>query len=81
MANQELQTLENFERDSKWFHENINKLRKEGFTEKFVAIKNSEPIASGRDVNAVISEVEKKGENPSFIFVEYVYPEGFTLIL
>ena len=29
----------------------------------------------------VIKEVEKKGENPSFIFIEFVHPEGFTLIL
>ncbi len=78
---QELQILSNFEKDSEWFHENINKLRKEGFTGKFVAIKNSKPIASGKDVEIVVSEVEKEGENPSFIFIEFVHPEGYTLIL
>ena len=79
--NQELQLLKNFEKDSKWFHENINKLRGKGFTGKFVAVKDSKPLASGKDTDMVIKNVEKKGENPSYIFIEFVHPEGFTLIL
>ncbi len=78
---QELSLLKNFERDSEWFHEHINKLRKEGFTEKFVAIKNSKPLTSGKTIDIVIKEIEEKGENPSHIFIEFVHPEGFTLIL
>ena len=81
MTNQELQVLENFERDSEWFHKNIVKLQHQGLVGKFVAIKNSKPIASATDIDTVIKEVEKKGENPSFIFIEFVHPEGFTLIL
>jgi len=81
MTNQELQVLENFEKDSEWFHKNIVKLRKDGFNEKFVAIKDSKPIASGKNADNVIKQIEKNGENPSFIFIEFVYPEGFTLIL
>jgi hypothetical protein len=78
---QELSLLKNFEKDSEWFHENINQLRKEGFTGKFVAIKNSKPFMSGENVDMIINEIEKKGGNPSYIFIEFVYPEGFTLIL
>jgi hypothetical protein len=78
---QELSLLKDFEKDSQWFHNNINKLRKEGFTGKFVAIKNSKPLASGKDIDIVIENIEKKGENPSFVFIEFVHPEGFTLIL
>ena len=81
MENQELALLKNFERDSEWFHENVDKLRKEGFTGKFVAVKDSKPIISGKDLNDVIKEIEKRGENPSFVFIEFVYPEGYTLIL
>ena len=81
MENQELTLLKNFEEDSKWFHENVNKLRKEGFTGKFVAIKNSKPIAFGINADMVVEEVSKKGENPSLIFIEYIHPERFTLIL
>lgn len=81
MEQQGLSLLKNFEKDSKWFHENINKLRKEGFTGKFVAIKNSKPLTSGENIDIVIKGIEKKGENPSYIFIEFVHPEGFTLIL
>ena len=78
---QELSLLKDFEKDSQWFHNTINKLRKEGFTGKFVAIKNSKPLASGKDIDIVIEDIEKKGEDPSFVFIEFVHPEGFTLIL
>lgn len=81
MTSQELQVLENFERDSEWFHKNISKLQKGGFVGKFVAVKNSEPIVSDKNMDAVIKEIEKRGENPSFTFIEFVHPEGFTLIL
>ena len=81
MTSQELRVLRNFEKDSEWFHKNILKLQKEGFVGKFVAIKDSKPIASSGNIDALIKEVEKKGENPSFIFIEFVHPEGFTLIL
>jgi len=78
---QELSLLKDFEKDSQWFHNHINKLREEGFTGKFVAIKNSKPLASGKDIDIVIKTIEEKGEDPSFIFIEFVHPEGFTLIL
>ncbi len=78
---QELSLLKDFERDSRWFHENINKLREKGFTGKFVAIKNSKPLTSGENFEIVIKNIEKKGKNPSFVFIEFVHPEGYTLIL
>lgn len=72
---------EEFEEDSKWFHENINFLRKKNFTGKFVAIKNGNVIASDRDINIVISFVEKQGENPAYVLIEFVYPEGTVVLL
>ncbi|MBI2043345.1 hypothetical protein HYT25_03080 [Candidatus Pacearchaeota archaeon] len=81
MTSQELQVLENFEKDSEWFHKNIVRLQKEGFVGKFVAIKDSKPIVSDKNIDTVIKEIEKRGENPSYIFIEFVHPEGFTLIL
>lgn len=81
MEQQELSLLKNFERDSQWFHENINKLRKEGFVGKFVAIKNAKPLTSGENVDSVIKEIESKNQNPAYVFIEFVHPEGFTLIL
>jgi hypothetical protein len=78
---QETKLLHNFERDSKWFHEHIDELRNRGFTSKFVAIKNNNVISSEKDMDILIESLEKKGENPTYFFIEFVYPEGFTLIL
>ncbi|MBM3234563.1 hypothetical protein FJZ19_05735 [Candidatus Pacearchaeota archaeon] len=83
MENQNCQIpkeISEFENDSKWFYDNNSILIKKGFVGKFVAIKNKEVIASGEDFNLVVKEVEQKGENPSYIVIEYVYPEG-TIIL
>ena len=81
MAEQELQLMKQFERDSRWFHENIDKLREQEFTGKFVAISNQEPIASDESIDNVIKILEKEGTNPAYIFIEFVYPKGFTLLL
>lgn len=79
--NQELKVLREFEKDSEWFHKNIELLRKKGFTEKFVAVKGGKVISSGEDANLLITSLEKQGENPSYVFIEFVHPEGYTLIL
>lgn len=81
MITQELKMLKDFERDSEWFHENTNLIRKSGFTGKFVAIKNKSVISSENNVDSLIESLEKRGENPSYIFIEFVHPKGFTLIL
>lgn len=81
MEKQELQILKDFERDSRWFHENIEKLREENFTGKFVAVMNEKPIASDKSSDAVIKSIEKEGKNPAYAFIEFVYPKGFTLLL
>lgn len=81
MENKELQILLNFERDSRWFYENLEKLRGRGFTEKFVAIKNLKPIASDENIDVIIEKLDKQGENPSLIFIEFVHPEGYVLLL
>lgn len=81
MAKQELCLLKNFEKDSKWFHENIDKLREQKFTGKFVAIMNEKPIAADKKIDIVIETLEKKGINTACIFIEFVYPKGFVLLL
>lgn len=75
------QALERFQKDSGWFYKNIDKLRKKGYTEQFVAIKNAKPIVADKNIDMVIRKLNKKDENPSFLFIEFVHPEGFTLIL
>lgn len=84
MADQQLdlpKEMLDFDRDSKWFYENIDLLRKRGLTEKFVAIKGGKVIASGDNVDSVIDFIDKEGENPSLLFVEFVYPEGTVVLL
>jgi len=78
---QELKLLKRFEEDSEWFHNNIDKLRRENFTGKFVAIKDKKPIASDNNLDVMIKSIAKKGENPSYLFIEFVYPEGTILLL
>ena len=84
MENQNCQLskeISEFESDSKWFYENTPLLIKRKLVCKFVAIKNKEVIASGENFNLVVKEVEQKGENPAYIVIEYVYPEGTIVLL
>lgn len=72
--------LNEFEEDSRWFYENIGLLR-EKYNGKFVAIKNKNILAADKDINAVISVIAQKGENPAYIIIEFVYPEGVVILL
>jgi len=81
MEKQELKLLKGFERDSRWFHENIDKLREQNFIGKFVAVLNEKPAASDEDIEMVIKSIEKEGNNPAYVFIEFVHPKGFTLLL
>ena len=78
--NQYLESLKNFEEDSEWFHQNIDKLQ-ESFSGQFIAIKNKKTIAADKKIDVVIEAVEKQKENPSLIFIEFVYPKGYMLLL
>lgn len=78
---EQVQILQRFRNDSEWFYKNMNKLREQGFTGKFVAIKNLKPIASDKHIDLIIKKLDESGENSSLLFIEFVHPEGFTLIL
>jgi len=80
-TSQETQLLNNFERDSKWFHEHTDELRNKGFVSKFVAIKNNNVISSGENMDVLIDSLEKRNENPSYLFIEFVHPKGTIIIL
>lgn len=76
----EAQMIQRFNSDSKWFHENISKLRKDSFTEKFVAVKDGKALVADKDIDVVVEFLEKNSINPSFTFIEFVHPKG-TVIL
>jgi len=80
-TSQETQLLHNFERDSKWFHEHTDELRNKGFVSKFVAIKNNRVVSSDTNMNVLINSLKNDGENPAYLFIEFVYPEGTIIIL
>ncbi len=73
--------MEEFDKDSRWFYENIDFLRKKGFTGKFVAVKDKEIIEYSNNLDMVIKFVEQRGENPSYLVIEFVYPEGTVVLL
>ena len=73
--------LESFERDSDWFHDNIDHLRNQNFSNMHVAIEGGEIISSNEDIDVVIKEVEEKGKDPAFTFIEFVYPKDMILRL
>lgn len=73
--------LDEFEEDSRWFYKNINLLRKEGFTGKFVAIKNKSIIAGDKELDIVIKTLEERGEDPACIIIEFVYPKEAVILL
>ena len=75
------QLVKRFEKDSEWFYKNVDKLRKLGFSEQFFAIKNAQPIASEKSIEVVIRKLDKNKEDPSFIFIEFVHPDGYVLLL
>jgi hypothetical protein len=81
MTAQLSQDINEFEKDSRWFYENTELLRKKKLEGKFVAVSNREVIASGESFNIVVKEVEQKGKNPAYVVIEYIYPEGTIVLL
>ena len=80
--NQQLLTNFNqFEEDSKWFYNNIELLRRKNLTGKFVAIKNKNIIDSNENIDILIKSLESKGENPSYLVIEFVHPKGTIILL
>ena len=72
---------EAFEEDSDWFHDNIDSLRNNNLSNMHVAIEGGNIISYNRDIDVVINEVQKKGKNPAFTVIEFVYPKNIILRL
>ncbi len=72
--------LQNFEEQGKWLQKNYERLRKKYYNQ-FVAIKDKEVFVSGANIKQVIKKVESKGEDPSFILIEYLPKEKFNLVV
>jgi len=76
----ELQSLLEFEKDNRWLHLNMSKLRRE-HADEFVAIKNEKIIDCSKDINDLFKKLEKRKEKPNEIVIEFVSKENLRLLL
>jgi len=81
MESIQIEILNNFERDSAWFYKNLQNLREENLTERFVAIFNQKVIASDSSIDILINKIQREGIDPARVFIEFIYPEKYTLLL
>ena len=77
---QMLQSLEKFEKDSKWFSENYDELKKK-YKGKFVLIKNSRVVASGNSMGDIKQKAEKEGIDLSESLVEFISSVETAIII
>ncbi len=81
MSEQELvKEMGRFEEDSKWLHANVNSIREMGLSSQFVAVKSKKVIASDKDLNNLVKIIGEKGENPAYLVIEFIYPEGVVVL-
>lgn len=66
-----IRTLENFEKDSKWFSENYDELKKK-YKGEFVLIKDFRVVASGKSMEEIRQKAEEEGIDLSESVVEFV---------
>ena len=76
----ELQLLKSSVTDDLWLQKHLDTIRKKN-EGKFVAIKNEKIIAADKDLEKVILKIQKVGENPSFVVIEFIHKKGYNLIL
>jgi hypothetical protein len=78
--NQELQCLEQFEKEDNWFRANFSKLQ-EKFANKFVAIEGENVIASGDKSLTVLEKAKEKSKDLSMVLIEFVPEKGLVVII
>ena len=76
----ELELLQETKNDETYLKENYRKLR-EQYPDKFVAIKNGKVIAEDSNMKILKTKLEKEGEDPALITIEFVHKKGTVLIL
>lgn len=72
--------LEKAYEDNEWFQKNYEKLKAD-FKNEFVAIKNKEIIAHGKNFYLVVKILKEKGEDPAIILIEFITEKGVEIIL
>jgi hypothetical protein len=77
---QELELLTRVENDRKWLDSQIESIREKHVNE-FVAVKNSEIIASAKNLSELIRKLKGMKEDPSLLLIKFIPEKGVTLIL
>jgi len=75
----ETQTLEILDEDSKWVTENYEELRK--YEGKVIAIKNKQIIDVSDTLENIMKKLEDKKENSAFLLIEAIPPKSVSFIL
>jgi hypothetical protein len=75
-----LQSLEKFEKDSKWFAEKYDELKNK-YKGKFVLIKDSKVVASGNSMEEIKQKAEKENIDLSESVVEFVPSVEIAIII
>jgi len=77
---QELEMINEMEQDNKWLVSNYEEIRRK-YENKFIAIKDKNIIASNPTLEGIIKDLKEKGENPSFVLIEFIHKKDFKIIL
>lgn len=72
--------LVSFQNDVVFFDKNYEELKKK-FSNKFVAIKNEDVVASGKQIDKVMKQIKQKKLNPSLIFIEFIHKNKVQYLL
>jgi hypothetical protein len=75
----ELKLIESFERDTRWFHDNMKVLR-DRYKGNYVAVKDRSVIFANKSVDALIDMLKKQNIDPSFVLIEFVTEKPLKML-
>ena len=63
-----------------WIKEHYEELRAKHAGEVFV-VRDEQLVATSKNILELLKEIEKKGENPTFLVMDSIPPKGLSFIL
>ena len=76
-----VEELKQMEADSTWVANSTDKLKRQGYSDKFVAVDNKKVIASGKDLETLIKTLEKQGKNAAELVIEFIPKKEMLVVL
>jgi hypothetical protein len=77
---QELQMITKMENNVQWFNLHYTNIR-EKYENKFIAIKDDRIISEDENIENLIKNIEKQGEDPGLVLIKFIPKKGTVLIL